>query len=202
MDREITVALTPRVVGKSAYYQCRNLFVLSGLLLLLNLYTAYLEYSHTGRIYWRSHWLLFVFVVYAIVLAVAIYLKTMGRIRETKTQIVRYRIKDDGFYIQTDIASGRNSWDSFKGGRKYRDIWHLVPQSGNVFILPVEQLDEELKTFILNKVPLDGASNKSLKILVGWFLAFIVVLYLSRRFQKPHVVIPVDKALGTTTEQK
>ena len=203
MDREVSVAVTPELVRKSIYRQFGKLFLITGFLALFSLFNDYIEFSHNGRINWGKHWLILFLVVYTLSFPLVIYKKTIGRMGKMNSPIAYYRIKDDGFYVQTEFVKGKNPWDSFKCIRQYRELWLLKPKSGSYFILPVEKLDEELKQFILNRVPSENEKSQiTFKILIGWFLAFIVVMFLAQEFKKPPNVIPPNHVIGIPTVQK
>jgi hypothetical protein len=107
------------------------------------------------------------------------YSKNMAMIRKMKTPDVKYRITDDWLYIDSDLSSGKNSWAVYKGLRKNAKIWRAITQAGASQILPVEQLDEELKAFLSEKLLKPPRTLYGyLRILVFCLFVFVVLMYL------------------------
>jgi hypothetical protein len=203
MNRELNINLTPGLVRKSIFYQFRNLLIALVFLIISISISVVFQISHAKQIDWINL-LIPILPVFAllVILPIMAYQKTMNQIRKMNSSVVNYRITDDWLYVQSELASGQNSWEVFKKIRKYPKIWHLVLQSGGVLIFPVEQLDEELKRFLLEKLPSESAfSNQTFKVLVGWLMAFVIVMYFARQFNRPNPTLYPPSTISTPAQK-
>jgi hypothetical protein len=161
MDREIIVSLTPKIIRKSFFYQFRGNLFIAGIILLFILSVIVHLKSIGSNINWGNYSILAVFSILICAVPYRVYRRFMNQIRKMNSPLVRYRITDDRFYVESDLASGQNSWAVFKDLQKYPKIWLLVTQGGSSFILPAELLDEELKQFLSDKVLSKSSRSKT-----------------------------------------
>ena len=184
MNREIKVAMTPRLILWAVFYQLRPLLVILTLVLMALSWESAFQ-IHKGAA-WT--WQLFITPVFLIFffawLAFLSYRNTMVQIRKLKTPVIQFRFTDDFLYVKTDLSSGENSWAVFKGLQKHAKVWRIVLQSGTALILPAEGLDDELKAFLSGKLPsLKRAFWKGRMTLVAiWLVIFVLAMYFLKHF--------------------
>ena len=174
MDRQINVTLTPGLIRWTLYYQLQFLIILFGFGFLLVAYNLYHFISRGGVV---GTEMLLSFLPYLAVplffgiLLYSAYSKNIALIKKMKTPVVKYRITDEWLHVESDLASGQNSWVVFRGLQKNAKLWRLITQSGAAFIFPVELLDEELKAFLSAKVPKSSRPlNRVLVFVAFWAL--------------------------------
>jgi hypothetical protein len=107
------------------------------------------------------------------------YRHSLAQVRKMKTPVIHYRVTDEFLYVQSDLASGQNSWAIFKGLQKHAKLWRIITQQGASMILPVENLDDALKSFLSAKLSsVDKPFGSRFFVILGfWFLVFIVIMY-------------------------
>jgi hypothetical protein len=156
MDREITVTLTPRLVRWTLIYQFQPLLLIFGFVFLALACNIYLFISRGGHLTPTTG------VAYLASLCIPLFLcmrvysaysKSMAQMNKMKSPIMKYRFKDEGLYLQSEMGSGKTRWADFKGLRKNPKLWRVIAPNGTTISLPVEVLDEELKGFLSAKLP-------------------------------------------------
>lgn len=186
MDREITVNLTPRLIRWTLFYQLRPLiaiFIIVTLGLSFDSFTAFSQkgiLSMDAWIHFLPVLLIPAFFVFAFYSA---YSKNLAQVRKMKTPTVKYRITDESFYVESDLTQGKTAWVAYKELRKNAKLWQVVVQGGSAHILPVELLDEELKSFLSAKLPKPSRTWKrsSFTIFAIWLLLLVVVYFFFRQ---------------------
>jgi hypothetical protein len=154
VDREVTVTLTPQLLRLTLFYQARAAlwFLLLAFLWILANLGIYLAYGGvlTGAAYF-SVLPVALILIFLCLRFYGSYARGLAQIQKMKNPEMKYRFTDDWLYVDSELGSSKNSWQAVKGLRKNTKLWRLVSQSNASFALPVEQLDEDLKTFLTSK---------------------------------------------------
>lgn len=177
MDRKIDVEMTSRLVAWTAFYQTRIFSFIPAIMIFALAWGIFMQARAGLSFQWNVLITPTIFIGFLIWVPVNSYRKSMARIKKMKTPFIHYHFTDENLNIDTDLSSGQNKWEIFKGLRKNKKVWRIVTQSGLSFVLPVEQLDEELKAFLSSKlIDLSKANFKKYLIVFGFWILFFVAL--------------------------
>ncbi len=181
LDREITVTLTPKIIRLTIYYQFLKYIYFIGFAFLA---LTCAEFFIVSQGHFQTMDVLLNFLPFLVVpvffgfVFYSAYSKNMAMIRKMKTPDIKFRITDDWLYIDSDLTSGKNSWAIYKGLQKNKKIWRVITQTGASHVFPVEQLDEEMKSFLSKKLPKPPRTLYGyFKILIFWLFVFVVLMY-------------------------
>ncbi len=185
MDREITVSLTPRLLRWTLFYQFRQIIFIFGIIFFILIIYIFNFISRGGVLIPEtciSYSPILIGPLLIGFLLFSSYSKNLAQIQKMKSPSIKYRMTDEWLYVQSELGSGQNAWAAYKEIRKNAKLWRVVAQSGVSYIIPVELLDEELKTFLSAKLPKSPRdSNRLFKTLAFWLLASVVVMYFLRQ---------------------
>jgi len=186
MDREINVEMTPRVVRWALFYRLRIVFFIMAIMLLALAWSSIIQARYGISWEWDGYIVPILFILFFAWTIFSSYRNTMSQIRKMKTPVIHYRFTDEFLYVNSDLASGQNSWAVFKGLRRNAKIWKIVTMAGVALILPVEQLDDELKAFLTAKLPslTKPIWKRPFTIIATVLLLLIFLMYFLQYFRR------------------
>lgn len=179
MDRKIDVEMTSRLILWSIFYQMRFFLIIPSVMILVLIWSLVTQARLGVPFGWDFLITPLIFIGLFFWAPVSAYRRTMSQIKKMKTPVMHYHFTDESLNIDTDLSSGRNKWEVFKGLRKHGKIWSIVTQSGLSFTLPVEQLDGELRDFLASKLISLTKSfwKRTATSIFIWLLLSVIVFY-------------------------
>jgi hypothetical protein len=75
------------------------------------------------------------------------------RLKTMQRKEVDYTFSDRGVGVVSELGTAELPWSAFKEVWRFRDVWILFNGPGGYVYLPPEALSEELRSFLLTRVP-------------------------------------------------
>lgn len=159
MNREITLRYTPEIIRFSARQFWRRSIGLSGFVtfgLMLGL-AVYLLID--GERSWQSGvvWTVVLLSLLVGVVSYRIYLsRSMEKFKRLKDATAKFRFTDKGIWVESEIGSSEVAWNFIEKIWAFPNVWLLFYPKQGYTTLPVTEIDEELRQFIISKVTESG----------------------------------------------
>jgi hypothetical protein len=91
-------------------------------------------------------------IIFALRLYFAYLGRALGRFERMKSKSVQITFTDESFSTTTDLGSGSVNWNNIRFIWRFPDVWLLFLEWNNFMSLPTENLDDEVKAFIVERV--------------------------------------------------
>ena len=159
MNREITVRYTPEII-KFAVRQFWRRSIDAGGFAAFILMTALAIYLF---VIGDRSWLLGVVgtaVLFCFVIGAAsyrIYLsRSMEKFKRMNDGIAKFQFSDNGIWVESDIGASEVAWAFIEKIWVFPKVWLLFYPKQGYSTLPVADIDDELRQFIIEKVRENG----------------------------------------------
>jgi hypothetical protein len=87
------------------------------------------------------------------ILSYRIYLnRSMSKFDNMQRPTAKFQFTDDLFCIESDIGRSELSWKMIEGVWSYPSVWLVFIKKQGYVTLPVRDIDEEIKQFIIDKI--------------------------------------------------
>ena len=157
MNREVTVKYSLEILRLAVWKYWINFVGLSGFITLIALAAIFLYFLLSGDRSWLFGVILAGFVIYTGVMVVAYFRllsMSMQKFRRMEIPGATWRFSDEGISVEADTGKTELSWKFIDKILQYPKVWLIVIAGSGYVTLPTEALDDELKTFILEKASL------------------------------------------------
>ena len=88
---------------------------------------------------------------------IAYHRRATSALRKMKTPQAKWVFDDEGIAVESDVSAGRVKWRAIEKLWCFPDVWLLFVAKGVYSTLPANDLPDETKAFILNKLQEAGA---------------------------------------------
>lgn len=78
------------------------------------------------------------------------------RYGQMQSKLVSYRFTEEGLGAKTDLGSGEISWQMLDRVQRYPDVWLLFFGRRDYVYLPVAEMTEPLKDYLLQQAERQG----------------------------------------------
>jgi Na+/melibiose symporter-like transporter len=186
MNREITVTITPELKKSLSLSGIRITLIIASFLTWVYLTPYIVACYREGSLTWKTcAGVFFVGLIITLIFcALPLYLiqKRTNVIKKTTSSVIKYRITDDGIQVQSPLEFAQYSWNDLKNYWKGPKVWTAWTRSGAFIVLPIELLDEDLKTFLVPRFSkgskLNQFENSPLSFMLFWILFLIFTIGL------------------------
>ena len=163
MNHQFTIQFTEEHIK----YACRKFFArymgiglpIVGVLML----AALLQRVHSGQVDLLSGFLLAV-VVMGVGIFASAYLQrrnyAISQLKKMGNGLVSYELSDEFFKAKSNLGSTELKWEAFKAIWIFPAVWLLMFDKAGYLTLPVEQISNEVKDFLKQKIISVGGKIK------------------------------------------
>lgn len=159
MESEIVVTYSDKTVNAAVKHfwiksQRHNLIVGPIVLLL-----ACGLWFVTGNESWLTATLIalcFVLIIVSIAVYFVYRYRSFRVFREMESPRATWRFTDDAFSVKSDVGRAEFKWRIVKKLWRFDDVWLLLYTNHTYSTLPVEEVPEEVKQFIVDRVQSHG----------------------------------------------
>jgi len=155
MDREVVVKYTPEIIRFAARQFWWRSFGRRGLVIFALLLALAVYFFVTGD---RSWLIGFLGAAVLVCLFIGIFSyrsslsRPMEKFKAMKSATARFRFTGRGIWAESDVGSAEISWAFIEKIWAFPNVWLLFYPKQGYSTLPVTEIDEELRQFIINKV--------------------------------------------------
>ena len=155
MNREIVVEYNPELIRFAVWKFWTRSIGLSGFIAFGFVLAFFFYLLAIGD---RSWLLGFVGAVVCValgmgVLSYRVYLnRSMSKFDNMQSPTAKFQFTDDTFCIESDIGRSELSWKMIERVWPYPSVWLVFIKKQGYVTLPVRDVDEEVKQFIINKI--------------------------------------------------
>ncbi len=167
MQREVRIVYSTQLLRSAVLRYWLHTLRVSGLLLTVFLAVSAVGLLLIGDRSWVVGVAVALFTIWTGVIVVSYFRllnMSIDKFERMEVPAATFRFDDDGLAIEADTGKTEFAWKFVDGILQYPNVWLMVLGGGSYITLPAEQLDKELKAFILEKVREVAKSKKAAHI--------------------------------------